>query len=223
MTIISTSGRRIRSIGQGASLRAAITILFLLAVPLAAQEQLSGAVARVVDGDTVEVKGVGRVRLHGIDAPELAQPYGAEAKGYLEMLIGGGRVELRRTDRDRYGRVVAWIDLSDGKTVQDRLLAAGLAWWYEEYAPGADWLAATEAAARQAGRGLWAEKDPTPPWEWRRRRRSTGLPPGVRDRDCSDFGSQREAQEFFEAAGGPEVDPHRLDGDGNGHACESLP
>lgn len=43
------------------------------------------------------------------------------------------------------------------------------------------------------------------------------------DRNCSDFSSQAEAQAFFEAAGGPEQDSHRLDGDGNGVACESLP
>lgn len=42
------------------------------------------------------------------------------------------------------------------------------------------------------------------------------------DRDCGDFNSQREAQAFFRAAGGPERDPHRLDGDNDGVACESL-
>lgn len=43
------------------------------------------------------------------------------------------------------------------------------------------------------------------------------------DKNCSDFETQAEAQTFFEAAGGPEQDPHRLDGDGDGVACESLP
>lgn len=43
------------------------------------------------------------------------------------------------------------------------------------------------------------------------------------DRDCSDFATHAEAQAFYEAAGGPEVDPHRLDRDGNGIACEDLP
>nr|WP_212508751.1 thermonuclease family protein [Litoribacterium kuwaitense] len=42
------------------------------------------------------------------------------------------------------------------------------------------------------------------------------------DRDCNDFSTQAEAQRFFEAAGGPEEDPHRLDGDNNGIVCESL-
>jgi len=46
--------------------------------------------------------------------------------------------------------------------------------------------------------------------------------PSGPDRDCGDFSSQEEAQAFYEAAGGPEEDPHRLDSDGNGVACESL-
>jgi hypothetical protein len=47
--------------------------------------------------------------------------------------------------------------------------------------------------------------------------------PNGPDRNCSDFDTQREAQCFFEAAGGPARDPHRLDADGNGIACEALP
>ncbi|QHS21847.1 hypothetical protein GWK91_02310 [Virgibacillus sp. MSP4-1] len=43
------------------------------------------------------------------------------------------------------------------------------------------------------------------------------------DRDCGDFDTHNQAQNFFEAAGGPNSDPHRLDRDGNGLACESLP
>ena len=47
--------------------------------------------------------------------------------------------------------------------------------------------------------------------------------PGGPDRNCSDFDTQREAQDFFVAAGGPELDPHRLDRNKDGLACESLP
>ena len=53
---------------------------------------------------------------------------------------------------------------------------------------------------------------------------SAGLPPcAAKDCNCGDFATQAEAQAFFEAVGGPAQDPHRLDGDGNGLACESLP
>jgi hypothetical protein len=47
--------------------------------------------------------------------------------------------------------------------------------------------------------------------------------PKGRDRDCGSFKTHEEAQAFFIAAGGPERDPHRLDGDNDGIACESLP
>lgn len=57
-----------------------------------------------------------------------------------------------------------------------------------------------------------------PPWEWRDRSSRGGA---VADRDCSDFSTQPEAQQFFERH--QPGDPHRLDGDGDGIACESLP
>ena len=47
--------------------------------------------------------------------------------------------------------------------------------------------------------------------------------PAGPDRDCGDFPTWRQAQDFFEAAGGPARDPHRLDADHDGIACESLP
>ncbi len=50
-----------------------------------------------------------------------------------------------------------------------------------------------------------------------------GFDPAGPDRNCSDFDTWREAQDFFEAAGGPDEDPHRLDINGDGVACESLP
>src|SRR4051812_5737569 len=43
------------------------------------------------------------------------------------------------------------------------------------------------------------------------------------DRDCADFSSQREAQDYFLSIGGPTSDPDRLDGDSDGQACDSLP
>ena len=52
---------------------------------------------------------------------------------------------------------------------------------------------------------------------------SPSLDPSGPDRDCGDFSTQAEAQAFYEAAGGPASDPHRLDGEGDGTACESLP
>ena len=50
----------------------------------------------------------------------------------------------------------------------------------------------------------------------------TTISTGERDRDCADFSTQREAQKFFEANGGPANDPHNLDRDSDGKVCESL-
>lgn len=80
-----------------------------------------------------------------------------------------------------------------------------------------------EDAARDAGAGIW-QGEFVAPWEWRRGKRLLG--PGAgrssddADRDCRDFATWEEAQAFYEAAG--PGDPHRLDGDRGGIACESL-
>ena len=52
---------------------------------------------------------------------------------------------------------------------------------------------------------------------------SSGFDPKGPDRNCSDFSRWEDAQAFYEKAGGPDEDPHRLDGDGDGVACQSLP
>ena len=107
----------------------------------------------------------------------------------------------------------------------------GLAWHSDRYAPNETELARLERQARNANRGLWSRNDPVPPWNWRDGVRSSsslpsstssGLPydPDGPDRDCGDFRSHEQAQRFYEAAG--PGDPHRLDGDDDGHACEAL-
>ena len=191
-------------------------------------QRVTARVVRVVDGDTVEIAtqdGPATVRLHGVDAPEMDQPYGEEAREYLIARLEGRRVTLFVTDRDRYGRFVGWLFDNDGVTLQEALLESGYAWWYERYAPDSGRLKRAEAEARQADHGLWREENPIPPWEWRARRRQSegGVAGPERDRDCSDFATQAEAQRFFEATGGPQSDPHHLDGDGDGVVCESLP
>jgi micrococcal nuclease len=147
-------------------------------------------------------------------------------------------VTVTVTDVDRYGRRVGVVRLPGGASLNEELVAAGLAWWYRRYAPDADRLEMLERRARSEGRGLWSRESPVAPWRWRRGERSGGtaetpshsggpggLPydPDGPDRDCGDFKTQEQAQRFFEAAGGPERDPHRLDADGDGRACESLP
>lgn len=139
----------------------------------------AGRVVRILDGDTIEVLLGGRaarVRLYGVDCPEAGQPYAAAARRFTGELCFGRRVTLRSFGSDRYGRLLAEVILPDGRILNHELLRAGLAWWYREYAPHQSGLAALEAGAREARRGLWAESRPLPPWEFRRAGRSRGAP-----------------------------------------------
>ena len=71
---------------------------------------------------------------------------------------------------DRYGRTVATVYLEDGRELNLELLKAGFAWHYKRYSNRQDYANA-ENQARAERLGLWAEKNLTPPWEWRRQRR----------------------------------------------------
>ena len=71
-------------------------------------------------------------------------------------------------DVDRYKRTVAEIILPDGRNLNRELVRAGLAWWYQRYARHEPVLAELEVEARAAQRGLWADRNPIPPWEFRK-------------------------------------------------------
>ena len=112
----------------------------------------------VHDGDTLRC-GSERVRLFGVDAPEVrrgkasAEPLAYEARDELIRLTRG-RVGCRFVDRDRYGRFVGrcWSDASPD--INAALIRSGLATEYRRYSKGA--YAAAEDEARSAGRGAWS-------------------------------------------------------------------
>ncbi len=83
----------------------------------------------------------------------------------------GKTVTVNVMDVDRYWRTVGEVVLPDGGSLNEGLVKAGLAWWYRRYAPEDGTLAQLEANAKAAKRGLWAEPNPVPPWEWRKRER----------------------------------------------------
>jgi micrococcal nuclease len=117
-----------------------------------------GAV-RVDDGDTVTIRWPGgpeKVRVLGIDAPEIAQPFGLEARGFAEgALAAAGRVELRRARTlDGYGRTLGYLFL-DGRNYSVLVVQAHLA--EEDVSHFGDngfprEAAEVQAAAREAGR-----------------------------------------------------------------------
>ncbi|WP_263788953.1 thermonuclease family protein [Salinibacter grassmerensis] len=186
-------------------------------------QTFTARVTEITDGDTYDVRrsagGEVTIRLHGVDTPESAQSYGMAATRAARRYVGGKDVRVTVEDIGRYGRAVARITAGGGD-LGAMLIRDGYGWYYEQYAPGATEYARLQRQARSAGRGLWSQRNPTPPWEWRDRTSGPGET-SVKDRDCSDFDTQPEAQRFFERH--QPGDPHGLDGNGDGEACESLP
>lgn len=121
----------------------------------------------VTDGDTITVlEGAAqrKVRLLGIDAPEKGQAFGARAKEALSELVFGRDVRVEWKARDKYGRTLG--DVYAGSAWVNRLMVEqGMAWAYRPSRKSP--LKAAEAGAREARRGLWADKAPVAPWEFR--------------------------------------------------------
>ncbi len=138
-----------------------------------------GKVISIKDGDTFEVLYDGqpeRVRLAEIDCPEKSQPFGNNAKQFASELCFGKMVTVSSNGkRDRYGRVVGIVVTQDGINVNEALVKAGLAWHYKDYSDSQE-LAAIEDQARLQKIGLWADKRPTPPWDWRKKKRKKKQP-----------------------------------------------
>lgn len=147
-----------------------LALLLAACLPLVA-ESFSGRVVSVADGDTITVlrgREQVRVRLYGIDCPESEQPFGRRARQRTAELVFGRTVTGRAEGRDRYGRLLGWVELPGGGTLNEQLVAEGLAWHYRRFAPREARLARLEMEARAARRGLWQDPHPVPPWEWRR-------------------------------------------------------
>ncbi len=214
------------------SAAAALVMIYVLAPASAAGTEHQGRVVGVADGDTVTVLTPDnkqlKVRLACIDAPEKAQAFGKKSKQSLSELVFGKDVRVVERDIDRYGRVVGtiWIGELDANLTQ---VQRGVAWVYRQYCSDRTYIGA-EGAAQKRRVGLWADTRPTPPWEYRRSKKSAAsaraapndaAPPGSRmkcgtKRRCSEMTSCEEAR-FHLACG-----VGSLDGDKDGVPCEAL-
>jgi len=167
-------------------------------------QTFTARVVSVADGDTYDVRrptgGEVTIRLHGVDTPESAQPFGGRATRRARQLLQGENVRVSVEDVGRYGRAVARVEVG-GADLGAMLIRGGYGWHYRQYAPNATEYSRLEQQARNAGRGLWSRSNPVPPWEWRNRTSGPGET-SVEDRDCSDFDTQPEAQRFFAAPAG---------------------
>lgn len=132
----------------------------------------SGVVTRVVDGDTVWVAVAGggkpiKVRIEGIDAPEICQPGGTSSQQALRRRLLGSQVSLSMRLQDDYGRTLATIH-QQGEDVGRWMVSSGHAWSYR-YRGRARLYAEEEARARAARRGLFGQSDPEDPRSFRKR------------------------------------------------------
>jgi len=150
--------------------RLQIPIILLTATTTLLADELRGKVVSIADGDTITVldtdKKQHKVRLNGIDAPEKKQAYGAKSKARLGELVAGKDVVVEWKEKDTYGRTLGKVTQS-GLDVNLQMVNEGLAWHYRKYSKSIE-LARTEAEAKAAKKGLWADPNPVPPWEFRK-------------------------------------------------------
>lgn len=176
------SARRWARSVAGAVCVLALELVLALALPASAQDGQGpqvgvpwlATVSHVVDGDSIWVRPEGggarvRLRIDGVDAPEICQTHGAESRQALQTLALKQRVRVTVWARDRYGRAIASVVRLQGDVdVGERMVADGWA-WTDGYGMRRGKYWRDEAAARWAGKGLFAERWPEAPADFRRR------------------------------------------------------
>ncbi len=143
---------------------AVVASLFLLtSLPLIAGDSFTAKVRSVSDGDTIVV-GKYVVQLAGIDAPELSQEFGPAARDHVREITRGKKVTVQVLETTNGRSVVARVSV-DGKDLATSLVASGHA-WATDGGPASH--RESQAKAKDAGQGLWAYQNPSPPWEHRK-------------------------------------------------------
>ena len=206
-----------------------ILLLSTAAVSLAAAPAAAQLVERVVDGDTIIVEGVGRVRLIGVDTPESVHPrrpvefFGKEASAFTKRMLEGQHVRLEYDQErtDRYGRTLAYVHLPDGTFVNAEIIRQGYGHAYTRFPfRYLDQFRQYEREARNAGHGLWGA---TPA----ERRASSKLPPEAARYDDDGTGGISCAEAWRHGIApvrrGHPAYAYMRDGDGDGVVCESRP
>lgn len=146
--------------------------LFILScLPLSvAAESIEAKVIAVLDGDTVLIARAGhkpeKVRMLNIDAPEKDQAYGAQSKQSLAGLVLKKKVRVEIAAHDQYGRLLGQLYV-DGNNINEEQVKRGMAWEYSGFHSNRGYIA-LQSNAQQSRLGLWAQREPQAPWQWRK-------------------------------------------------------
>ena len=127
-------------------------------------------ITKTTDGDSLEgicKDGIThKIRLQGIDAPELGQDHGWKSKSALAKLVQGKTVSLENPETDKFGRTAANVVTPDKKRVEEILVAQGDAWACDYRATHRQKRA--QKSAQQNKNGLWANPNAKAPWKYRK-------------------------------------------------------
>ena len=147
-------------------MKAALIVVFAIFLQffvLTAAETV--VVTSVHDGDSFRA-GKQAFRLWGIDAPELDQRWGIASRDALRELLTRADAVMIERHGTSWKRIVVRAE-SGRKDVSLELLKMGLAWYCPDFAPKREDYREAEREAREARRGLWSDKNPVSPAEWR--------------------------------------------------------
>ncbi len=132
-----------------------LTVILTCLVSAPAQAQI---VDKVIDGDSLQVRGVGEVRLIGVDTPEWDAPFGKEARAFTQRLVEGKQIRLQYDQQrtDKYGRTLAYVHLPNGVFVNEMLIQHGYGRLIKRFPfRYRDRFRRYEREAQRAGLGLW--------------------------------------------------------------------
>lgn len=136
-------------------------------------DEIRGKVVSIANGDTIRLLDANKVqhkiRFQGIDAPEKKQAFGTRSKEALSEKIGEKEIVVVWKEKDRYDRILGEVYLGK-RHINLEMVQDGMAWHYKRYSKNAA-LADAEIAARRQRIGLWADKEPTPPWDFRKQQK----------------------------------------------------
>jgi endonuclease YncB( thermonuclease family) len=147
-----------------------VLFVFILSIFSPTFSQKIVKVIGIKDGDTVVILEKNNtqktLRLAEVDCPESKQPFGKNAKQFTSSKIFRKEIVYYPVQKDRYGRTIAKVYFDNGKYLSEEIIKSGLGWWYQKYSKN-EKLGKIQGIAKSKKIGLWFEKNPIAPWEWR--------------------------------------------------------